>query len=42
MGTSQEIETLINEDALLLGVYLRDEKEGWIPRIGISSDKRGF
>jgi hypothetical protein len=33
MGKSQEIETLINEEALLFAQYLRDEKQTWIPRI---------
>jgi CRISPR/Cas system-associated endonuclease Cas1 len=32
-GKSQEIETLINEEALLLAQYLRNEKQTWIPRI---------
>jgi CRISPR-associated protein Cas1 len=36
MGKEQEIETLINEEALLLGMYLRDEKKDWQPRIGIA------
>ena len=31
----QEIETLINEEAMLLGMYLRDERRDWIPRIRI-------
>jgi hypothetical protein len=31
----QELETLIDEEALLLGKYLRDERKGWIPRIAI-------
>jgi CRISPR-associated protein Cas1 len=35
MGESQEIETLINEEALLFAKYLRKEKEGWIPRIAV-------
>ena len=34
-GEKQELETLINEEAMLLGKYLRDERETWIPRIGI-------
>jgi hypothetical protein len=29
----QEIETLINEEALLFAMYLRNEKQTWIPRI---------
>jgi CRISPR-associated protein Cas1 len=32
-GQKQEIETLINEEALLLAQYLRNEKESWKPRI---------
>jgi CRISPR-associated protein Cas1 len=31
-GKSQEIETLINEEAFLLAQYLRNEKQIWIPR----------
>jgi CRISPR-associated protein Cas1 len=34
MGDKQEIETLINEEALLLAMFLRNEKKDWIPRIG--------
>lgn len=34
-GEKQELETLINEEAMLLGKYLRDERETWIPRIGV-------
>ena len=33
MGKSQEIETLINEEAYLLAMYLSNEKASWIPRI---------
>jgi len=33
MGDQQEIETLINEEALLLAKYLRNEIETWKPRI---------
>jgi CRISPR/Cas system-associated endonuclease Cas1 len=33
MGESQEIETLINEEALLLAKYLRNEIKTWKPRI---------
>jgi hypothetical protein len=33
MGEQQEIETLINEEALLLAKYLRHEKKEWTPRI---------
>ena len=32
-GESQEIETLINEEALLFAKYLRGEKPHWNPRI---------
>jgi len=31
-GKTQKIETLINEEALLLAKYLRSEKKSWIPR----------
>jgi len=34
-GHRQTLETLINEEALLLAKYLRDEMESWIPRSGI-------
>jgi hypothetical protein len=33
MGNTQEIETLINEEALLLAQFLRNERQSWIPRI---------
>jgi CRISPR-associated protein Cas1 len=33
MGKRQEIESLINEEALLLANYLRSEKPHWTPRI---------
>jgi CRISPR-associated protein Cas1 len=33
MGKTQEIETLMNEEALLFAQYLRNEKDEWIPRI---------
>jgi CRISPR/Cas system-associated endonuclease Cas1 len=36
VGKRQEIETLINEEAMLLGMYLRNEERDWTPRIGIS------
>jgi hypothetical protein len=36
MGDKQEFETLINEEALLLSMYLRNEKKDWVPRIGIT------
>jgi hypothetical protein len=32
-GNTQAIDTLINEEALLLAKYLRNEKRVWIPRI---------
>jgi hypothetical protein len=33
IGGRQPIETLINEEALLLAKFLRDERETWTPRI---------
>ncbi len=33
MGKKQELETLINEEALLFASYLRNEKRAWVPRI---------
>jgi CRISPR-associated protein Cas1 len=38
IGNEQEIETLINEEAMLFGMYLRNEKKDWIPRIAIARD----
>ena len=32
MGRNQEIETLINEEALLFAMYLRNERQTWTPR----------
>jgi CRISPR-associated protein Cas1 len=32
-GNKQEIESLINEEALLLAKYLRNERAEWIPRV---------
>ncbi len=32
-GNKQRIETLINEEALLLAKYMRDEKTCWTPRL---------
>ena len=32
-GKKQKVETLINEETLLLAKFLRSEKENWIPRI---------
>jgi hypothetical protein len=37
VGKRQTLETLINEEALLLAKYLRNEKKNWLPRIGITS-----
>jgi hypothetical protein len=34
-GEHKTIETLINEEALLLAKYLRDECRDWAPRISI-------
>ena len=34
-GKRQELETLINEEALLFAKFLRDERETWIPRITV-------
>ena len=31
--SAREIETLINEEALLLAMFLRDDRQTWIPRI---------
>ena len=33
MGNEQEVETLINEEALLFAMFLRDERQSWKPRI---------
>jgi hypothetical protein len=33
MGRTQEIETLINEEALLFAMYLRNGKPSWKPRL---------
>lgn len=35
VGKKQELETLIDEEALCLGKYLRDERKSWIPRIAV-------
>jgi len=32
-GKRQRIETLINEETLLLAKYLRNETKTWIPRV---------
>jgi len=34
-GSAQILETLINEEALLLAKYLRGEKKAWVPRISL-------
>ena len=34
-GNRQSVKSLINEEALLLAKYLRDEREAWSPRIAI-------
>jgi CRISPR-associated endonuclease Cas1 len=33
VGKKQRIETLINEEALLLAKYLRNERDFWVPRL---------
>jgi hypothetical protein len=33
IGKKQTIETLINEEILLLAKFLRDERKTWAPRI---------
>jgi hypothetical protein len=33
MRKRQEIDTLINEEASLLAMFLRHERETWVPRI---------
>ena len=40
IGKRQEVETLINEEALLFAKYLRNERETWIS--GIVALKRLF
>jgi hypothetical protein len=35
IGKKQSIETLLNEEVLLLAKYLRNERQKWNPRIGI-------
>jgi len=34
-GRRQELETLINEEALLLTKFLRDKWKTWVPRIPV-------
>jgi len=31
-GVRQEVETLVNEEALLFAKYLRNERKDWVPR----------
>jgi len=38
MQKKQELETLINEEAMLIAKYLRNERKRWIPRIAIPSE----
>ena len=33
VGRRQTIETLINEEALLLAKFLKDKRKTWIPRV---------
>jgi CRISPR-associated protein Cas1 len=37
MGAKQELETLINEEASLFAMYLRSDRQTWIPRIARAS-----
>jgi hypothetical protein len=39
IGKRQTIDTLINEEALLLAKYLRDERKTWVPRIAAHAMK---
>jgi CRISPR/Cas system-associated endonuclease Cas1 len=41
-GSRQTVETLINEEALLLATYLRNEKQSWKPRIPDNLSCRSF
>ena len=40
VGKQQTIETLINEEALLLAKFLRNERKTWLPRNGVKKFKR--
>jgi len=40
-GKRQRIASLINEEALLLAKYIRDERKTWVPRIVRSSREKG-
>ena len=33
VGNREKLEPLIDEEALLLAKYLRDERKSWVPRI---------
>jgi hypothetical protein len=35
VGKRKTVETLINEETLLLAKYLRDERKIWTPRIAV-------
>lgn len=35
VGKRQKLETLIDEEAMLLAKYLRNERENWVPRVAI-------
>ena len=35
VGKRQTIETLVNEESLLLAKFLRYERKTWTPRIGV-------
>ena len=37
VGRKQEVETLINEEAMLLGMHLRSKKNDRVPRITLTS-----
>ena len=37
-GNRQRIETLINEEALLLAKFLRDDRKMWTPRTALAKD----
>jgi hypothetical protein len=32
---NQELETMINEEALLLAMFLRRERSNWSPKVGV-------
>jgi len=39
VGKRQTIESLINEEALLLAKFIRNEHNKWLPRITVASIK---